>query len=203
MNSATVSQLLDYKRQVAELYARVRSTREPQAAWEDWRETRSRLFAQHPQSAFPEDERETRKLDYFAYDPAFRVLASVEEAASAEYDVGSSDGGSVRFVRTGRAHFTLGENEHSLDLLWLDAYGGGLFVPIKDLTAGKGTYGGGRYVLDTVKGADLGMEGERLVLDFNFAYNPSCSYDPRWSCPLAPPGNRLELEIRAGEKHKE
>jgi uncharacterized protein (DUF1684 family) len=53
-----------------------------------------------------------------------------------------------------------------------------------------------------VKGGDLGMseDGERLVLDFNYAYNPSCSYDPRWSCPLAPLENRLEAPIRAGER---
>ncbi len=58
----------------------------------------------------------------------------------------------------------------------------------------------GRYVLDSVKGADLGMEDGRLVLDFNFAYNPSCSYDHRWACPLCPPPNRLRIPIRAGER---
>jgi uncharacterized protein (DUF1684 family) len=51
-----------------------------------------------------------------------------------------------------------------------------------------------------VKGADLGTEGGRLVLDFNFAYQPSCSYDPMWVCPLAPPENRLAVEVRAGER---
>jgi uncharacterized protein (DUF1684 family) len=56
--------------------------------------------------------------------------------------------------------------------------------------------------MDTVKGSDLGSTpDDRLVLDFNFAYNPSCSYDPRWSCPLAPPANRLSVEIRAGERN--
>ena len=60
--------------------------------------------------------------------------------------------------------------------------------------------GPGRYVLDSVKGADLGMQDGRLVLDFNFAYNPSCSYDLRWACPLSPPPNRLPVPIRAGER---
>jgi hypothetical protein len=55
-------------------------------------------------------------------------------------------------------------------------------------------------VLDSVKGADLGLESGRLVLDFNFAYNPSCSYDSRWACPLCPPPNRLSTPIRAGER---
>ena len=52
-----------------------------------------------------------------------------------------------------------------------------------------------------MKGADLGEESGRLVLDFNFAYNPSCSYDPSWVCPLAPPANRLPVAVSAGEKN--
>ena len=89
----------------------------------------------------------------------------------------------------------------SLALYWLDGYGGGVFLPFADATRGDATYGGGRYLLDTVKGADLGEADGRLVLDFNFAYNPSCSYDPRWVCPLSPPENRLDVAVRAGERH--
>ena len=88
----------------------------------------------------------------------------------------------------------------SLDVHWIEVYGGGVFVPFTDATSGHETYGGGRYLLDTVKGADLGGEGDRLVLDFNFAYHPSCAYDPRWSCPLAPAGNRSTVPIEAGER---
>jgi uncharacterized protein (DUF1684 family) len=87
-----------------------------------------------------------------------------------------------------------------LDLFWFRTYGGGLFVSFKDATSGAQTYGGCRYLLDTVKGADLGMQDGKLVLDFNFAYQPSCAYDPRWICPLAPPSNRLDVEVLAGEK---
>ena len=58
----------------------------------------------------------------------------------------------------------------------------------------------GRYLFDTVKGADLGQQDGRLVVDFNFAYQPSCAYDPRWTCPLTPPANRLRVPIRAGER---
>jgi uncharacterized protein (DUF1684 family) len=90
--------------------------------------------------------------------------------------------------------------DHRLALYWLEAYGGGVFLPFRDETSGTETYGAGRYLLDTVKGADLGEEGGRLVLDFNLAYNPSCAYDPRWACPLAPPENRLTIPIRAGER---
>ena len=92
---------------------------------------------------------------------------------------------------------------HELELFWLEAYGGGLFLPFRDATGGSETYGGGRYLLDTIKGADLGAEEGRLVLDFNFAYNPSCAYDPKWACPLSPPANRLPVAVRAGEKKPE
>ena len=70
---------------------------------------------------------------------------------------------------------------------------------MKDATSGTATYGGGRYLIDTVKGADLGGDGGRLILDFNFAYNPSCAYDPAWACPLAPAGNTLRRSLLAGE----
>ena len=69
------------------------------------------------------------------------------------------------------------------------------------ITSGKTTYGAGRYVLDTVKGSDLGGLEGTLVLDFNFSYNPSCSYDPRWDCPLAPPPNWLKVPVEAGERY--
>lgn len=104
------------------------------------------------------------------------------------------------FGRFGRAHFSLAGRELSLDLYLLAGYAGGMFVPFADATSGEETYGAGRYLLDTIKGADLGQQAGRLVMDFNFAYQPSCSYDPRWSCPLAPTANRLEPAIPAGER---
>jgi uncharacterized protein (DUF1684 family) len=90
----------------------------------------------------------------------------------------------------------------TLDVWWLGSYGGGLFIPVKDTSAGRtgGTYGGGRYLIDTVKGADLGLTGSTLVLDLNFAYNPSCAYDPEWACPLAPAGNTLHVDVPVGER---
>ncbi len=107
------------------------------------------------------------------------------------------------FTRFALARFTLAEASHTLELFWLDGYGGGVFCSFADGTSGRDSYGAGRYLLDTVKGADLGLERGRLVLDFNFAYNPSCSYDPRWVCPLAPPENRLAVPIQAGERYTE
>jgi uncharacterized protein (DUF1684 family) len=86
-----------------------------------------------------------------------------------------------------------------LDVWWLGCYGGGIFVPVKDGSAGSATYGGGRYLIDSVKGADLGSADGRLILDFNFSYNPSCAYDPAWACPLAPAGNTLGRPLLGGE----
>ncbi|HYI45322.1 MAG TPA: DUF1684 domain-containing protein, partial [Actinomycetota bacterium] len=125
--------------------------------------------------------------------------ALVEPMEPASMEIGTSGGVPMRFERFGRVTFALNDAEVSLEVFWLETYGGGIFLPFRDGTSGTETYGAGRYLLDTVKGADLGNEGDALVLDFNFAYNPSCSYDPRWVCPLAPPSNRLAMEVRAGE----
>jgi uncharacterized protein (DUF1684 family) len=124
----------------------------------------------------------------------------VSAAEQEPRQIGASGNASVLFRRFAVASFELDDQEQSLDLHWLEGYGGGIFVPFTDATSGSETYGGGRYVLDSVKGADLGMDGERLVLDFNFAYNPSCVYDPRWVCPLAPAANRLAAAVRGGER---
>ncbi len=102
-------------------------------------------------------------------------------------------------THVGTLGFVLDGARHELGAYWLDGYAGGLFVPVADGTSGSETYGGGRYVLDTAKGADLGSEGGRVVLDFNFAYAPSCAHDARWRCPLAQPSNRLSVPLRAGE----
>jgi uncharacterized protein len=84
----------------------------------------------------------------------------------------------------------------------MEGYSGGLFLPFRDATSGNETYGAGRYLLDTAKGADLGGDAAswELLLDFNLAYNPSCAYEPHWNCPLAPPENTLRQAVRVGER---
>jgi len=194
--------LLDWKRHVFELYATVRAARDPADAWTLWREARDELFRTHPQSPLPAEARASfAGLEYFPYDPVFRVVADVEPADAEIREIAGSAGSTTRFRRFGRARFDLADAPQALELFWLEGYGGGVFLPFGDLTSGSETYGGGRYLLDTVKGAELGGSTGRLVLDFNFAYNPSCAYDPRWACPLTPPASRLALEIRAGERH--
>jgi uncharacterized protein len=195
--------LLDWKRRVFESYASVRGSIDPRSAWNGWRTVRHDLFHAHPESPVPAPERANYPgPTYFDYDAAARVLARVEPAEPEPYDIATSgqDGGSYRFTRFAVARFELGGVASALDLYWLDGYGGGVFLAFRDATSGKTSYGAGRYLLDTVKGADLGMQDDLLVLDFNFSYNPSCAYDPRWVCPLAPPANRLDVAVEAGER---
>jgi uncharacterized protein len=192
--------LLDWKRRVLALYAAVRAEPDATRAVAEWRAGRDELFAAHPQSPLP-DLAGFTGLPYFPFDPSARVTAEVRPVERRRFEVEASAGEPMAFVRFAVAAFALDGSDCELELYWLDAYGGGLFVPFADATSGAETYGAGRYLLDTVKGADLGTEDGRLVLDFNLAYNPSCSYDPRWACPLAPPANRLALPVRAGERH--
>jgi uncharacterized protein (DUF1684 family) len=195
-------ELLDWKRRVFGLYAAVRSAGDAEGAWHAWRDGRDALFRAHPQSPLTAEGRASfAGLPYFDYDPAFHVLGEVVRGDDELRDVTASGGETVRFRRFGRVRFELAGEVQELSLYWLDGYGGGVFLPFADATSGTETYGGGRYLLDTVKGSDLGEADDRLVLDFNFGYNPSCSYDPRWVCPLSPPENRLGIGIRAGEQH--
>ncbi len=189
--------LLDWKRRIFELYSEVRSAPEPQHGWQHWRDVRDALFRSHRQTPIAPEARDAfERLEYFPYDPALRVLADVVASPDEPRAIAGSAGSQILFRRFAVARCELGE----LELYWLEGYGGGVFLPFGDATNGRETYGAGRYLLDTVKGADLGMKGGRLVLDFNFAYNPSCSYDDRWACPLTPPPNRLGIEIRGGER---
>jgi uncharacterized protein (DUF1684 family) len=193
--------LLDWKRRVFALYAEVREIEDPEVGWRRWREVRDGLFSEHPQSPIPLAERGAfGGLPFFDYDPALRVLAEPDAAEPRRLEIATSGEDPYVFTRFALVRFELTGEPLELELYWLEAYGGGIFLPFADRTSGKETYGAGRYLVDTVKGADLGEENGRLVLDLNFAYNPSCSYDGRWVCPLAPPPNRLEVGVQAGER---
>ena len=201
LTAGDVMTLLDWKRTVFELYAEIRAFGNPREAWDRWRHIREDLFAAHPQSPVPLERRaEFPGCRYFDYDPAARVLAEVSPLGPEPRDIVTSTGVSYRFTRFGEARFELFGEQCSLELYWLNGYGGGVFVPFGDGTSGETTYPAGRYLLDTVKGADLGSSGGHLIFDFNFAYNPSCAYDPRWVCPLAPTATWLPVHVRAGEQ---
>ncbi len=193
--------LADWRRRVAEIYSAARRTAGPAQACALWRDRRDRLFRDHPQSPLgPGDPMRSTGLPYWPYDPRLRFslpLAPVSEARS--YAINTAEHEVTRVRQVGWVELP-DPVAGRLAVWWLEQYGGGLFVPFRDGTAGTSTYGAGRYLLDTAKGADLGLEGDRLLLDFNFAYHPSCRYDPRWQCPLAPPENHLVVPIEAGEK---
>jgi len=196
-------QLLDYRRSVAELYAAVRQgARDPLASWLAFRSGRDALFRAHPQSALSDAQKQRFDgLRYYDYDPAFRFLLPIEPAVDqAVFEIQLEHDGVVRIQRFGRIHFQINGQAVALALFWILGYGGGIFLPFRDQTNSNGTYGGGRYLLDSIKHADLGQADGRLVIDFNFAYNPSCAYDSRWHCPLAPAENRLPIAIPAGEQ---
>ncbi len=194
---------MDYRRSVAGMYAQVRAGEaEAPAVWKQFREERNRLFAEHPQSPLSDEQKSNfTSLDYYEYDPTLRYALPVQyDVEPGEIEVELQEDGLLRLQRFGRVRLPVNGEEHSLSLFWVSGYGGGVFLPFKDKTSGPETYGGGRYLLDTIKHADLGSKDGHLVLDFNYAYNPSCAYNPRWHCPLSPPENTLPVEIRAGEK---
>jgi uncharacterized protein (DUF1684 family) len=192
-------ELLDWRRRVAAMYAEVRATADvaPAEALDRFRASRDQLFREHPASPLAPSRQATfESLPYWPHDPSLRFDAVVEPRTSDPIIASSLGGDTFALLRIGEVRLPVGE----LEVYWIDVYGGGVFVPFRDATSGRETYGGGRYLLDTVKGADLGGGQGRLVLDFNYAYHPSCAYEPHWSCPLAPPSNRLDDPIRAGER---
>jgi len=194
-------ELADYRRRVAQLYQDLRSSGIDESSWQRWRGARSRLLATHSQSPLDDDRRAAPEpLPFFPYDPSWQVVGSIETFDGSPPSARVAEGAST-FAPIATVAFDRAGTEHRLTLYWLEAYGGGLFLPFADQTNGTSTYGGGRYLLDGAKSADLGSPGPgRLILDFNLAYHPSCTWDPRWPCPLPPPTNRLAIAVEAGER---
>jgi uncharacterized protein (DUF1684 family) len=195
--------LADWRRRVNMLYEQVRSAPSPHQGWQIWRETRDDLFRSHPMSPLPADERQGfAGVPVYDYDEALRFavdLEPIEQPETITFELGVDGAARMRSTArtSGLAEWLGGE----LTLYWIEGYGGGLFLPIADATNGSETYGGGRYLIDSIKGADTGLDEDgRLIVDFNFAYNPSCSYSPAFVCPLAPAENRLAVPIKAGER---
>jgi uncharacterized protein len=192
-------ELLDWRRRVAELFVdlRRRPADAETLAW--FRAQKDQLFREHPQSPIPATERPTFPgLAYWPHDPRARVLARFTAAPG---PLAPADA-PTELTRIGELHFDLAGTSRRLPALWIEGYAGGLFVPFRDATSGAETYGGGRYLIDSIKSADLGTDfaEKTVILDFNYAYHPSCAYDPRWLCPLAPPDSRLPVPVYAGER---
>jgi hypothetical protein len=199
----TALQVADWRRRNFALYAAVRENPDAASAHADWRAGRDEMFATHPASPLlPEDLRDFKGLPFEAYDPDWRFEASIVPGDGRRMNVETGTDGVVPFDVLGTVE--IGQ-VGTLDVWRLASYGGGIFIPVKDALSrvAGGTYGGGRYLIDTVKGADLGAGStpESLVLDFNFAYNPSCAYDPAWACPLAQAGNAVTVQVPLGERY--
>lgn len=194
--------LADWRRRVSDIYASARIEPDPRVAWQEWTAARSRLYARHPLSPLPAAARARfAGLALFDYDRALRFSVDLEpaEGDALHFDLGTDGRMSCRPIARTRGLAVAMAAE--LPLYWIEGYGGGVFLPFGDATNGAETYGGGRYLIDAIKGADPGLDGDgRLILDFNFAYTPSCAWNDAYVCPLPPVQNRLRVAIRAGEK---
>ena len=193
-------ELADWRRRVSELFVQIRADGDPERAHLTWRTGRDELFGSHPQSPLlPDDPLRRTGLPYGPYDSALRFELPLLGAEPATLAIPTGGDDVTRMHRIGRVALPA-PIEASLDVWWLDQYAGGVFVPLCDGSAGNGSYGGGRYLLDTAKSADLGGTASTMIIDLNFAYHPSCRYNPAWVCPLAPPGNTIAARVDAGER---
>lgn len=198
-SARTALEIADWRRRVFALYDAIRAQDEPEEAHELWRIERDDLMARHPATPLLDADRVLFEgLTIAPYDAAWRYELPILPAEPGGFEFATGTDGIVPFERIGLVEIP---DAGTLDVWRLTTYAGGLFVPVRDALAGSGTYGGGRYLIDTVKGADLGSDPARgtIVLDFNFAYNPSCAYDPMWACPLAQRGNVLPIAVPVGE----
>ncbi|MFZ0208603.1 MAG: DUF1684 domain-containing protein [Roseiarcus sp.] len=207
ISGPTAAGLVEWRESVAAIYRDVRETHDadPGAAWLRFREQRDRLYKRHPCSALTDEEKRSfAGFAYHEYDPYLCIVGEIDYAvAEFSLDIEVSEG-TLHCRRIGVARFSHARQRASLDLFWLDIYGGGLWLPVGDQTNGTTTYRGGRYLYDTAKGANLGLnaEGSRILLDFNFLYPPSCALSDSWICPLCPPANRLPFKLEAGERSR-
>jgi len=203
-------ELYDYRRLVAAMYREragsLMAGADPVVVWERFRAARDELFARHPQSAFDEEQRRSfQSLPYFPYNPAMRFVVDIDTAVEqTRHTMLMNARETMTLITVGKVHFVVAAQPITLAIYWLDIYGGGLFLPFRDATCAEESYSGGRYLFDTIKGSDFlpvsdGSAGKRIMLDFNYAYNPSCAYNSRWICPLAPAENHFTVPIRAGE----
>ncbi|MEM9330802.1 MAG: DUF1684 domain-containing protein [Pseudomonadota bacterium] len=194
--------LADWRLRISDLYSQIRAIEDPKQAWKLWHSVRTDLFWNHAMSPVPEKLLEHfEEIEVFGYDPEMRFLVDLSDMplVTEEYNLGGD--GNVELKRIARTNGLKEKLCNELDVFWISGYGGGLFIPFKDKSSGQETYGGGRYLVDAIKSADLGLAKDgRLILDFNFAYNPSCAISQDYVCPLAPSQNHLPVKILAGEK---
>ena len=167
---------------------------------EEERKQKDDFFKWSFQSPIPWEEREHFKgLDYYLPDIKYRFeLELFEYSQKNVLEIEDTKGNIRKFIRWGEFRFKIDGVDCKLQAYKSDEQDEGLFVPFRDLTSGKETYGAGRY-LDLEPDRDLTDEG-KWILDFNKAYNPWCAYSKDYACPFTPPENWLKVPIYAGEK---
>lgn len=151
------------------------------------------------ESVLPPDRREAfRGLNFYEVDPAYRFVVPLQRATTPDtVMIAESTGGVRSQVRVGQVTAPLPTGKEELVVFrgQSDDPRGRLWIPFADSTNGHTTYKGGRYVdLQTA-------DGDSVVVDFNRAYNPTCTYNPDFACPLPPPENRIDAPVPAGEKN--
>lgn len=159
-----------------------------------FRAEKDQVFAQDPNSPLtPEQRREFHGLNYFDENPRLVITASVDRNVEpGEVRMSTTGGDEQIYQRYGVVRFRV-DNQPAQLLLYSSDDSDELFIPFRDATSARETYGAGRYL-------EVHAHGDEVTIDFNYAYNPSCAYDPAYSCPLPPPENWLTVPIRAGEK---
>jgi uncharacterized protein (DUF1684 family) len=161
----------------------------------DFRREKDEFFGSHPQSPLtPGQQSLFEGLSYYDENPPLALAVNPEPFEQPEtIHMQTSTGDVAEYQRWARIHFEI-DGEASALTIYRDAHGESLFLPFQDANAGGETYGAGRYL-------DVHATGDgRLLVDFNYAYNPYCAYNERWSCPIPPAENRLSVAIEAGEK---
>jgi uncharacterized protein (DUF1684 family) len=164
------------------------------------REQKNKFFKLHPHSPIPFGERgDFQGLDYYPPDPGSRFELDLHKYSNKQVTHIEDTGGNMRdMIQWGQFHFTIAGLECTLQAYKSDPHEERLFIPFKDATSDKETYGAGRY-LDLDYERDRTPEG-KWILDLNRAYNPWCAYSINYVCPFVPPENWLEVPVYAGEK---
>lgn len=165
---------------------------------EDFRADKDAFFRDHPGSPLmPEQRASFEGLAYFAVEPALVVEAALE-TSGVDLDeanaMQTTTGGEQIYRRAGVVRFEV-RGEPVRVTLFASTDMHELFLPFRDATSGKESYGAGRYLE-----VEPSNEQGTVVVDFNYAYNPYCAYNPSWSCPIPPGENWLAVPIRAGER---
>jgi len=167
---------------------------------EEFRGAKDEFFRDDPRSPLtPEQRAAFQGLSYSPEDPALRIEAELDTDVDRDEDIvmQTTTVGTQVYRRVGKVRFDV--DGHPAEItLYESAEQEDLFVPFRDATSGKETYGAGRYLE-----VERPKDGRVVVLDFNDAYNPYCAYNPEWSCPIPPGENWLAVPIRAGESNFE